>query len=168
MIKDFSIFFSRVIIVQDFKAVTFNVLFVYKHAFSVVFYWMKRVHVSSQFNSLFIPYISTARPFSLVKGNIEVKVNKHEIWSALTQLSLRCLKYIKRIFNPVAVWHSYFLISWHAVILRKKSKIVGENFFQVCKCNLVDFIEISGNSCANTNIHWRRLNIRHSCSFEWY
>ena len=36
MIKDLSIFFSRVIIVQDFKTVTFNVLFVYKPTFSVV------------------------------------------------------------------------------------------------------------------------------------
>ena len=40
-----------------------------------------------------------------------------------------------------------------AVILWKKSEIVRENFFQLCKCNLVDFIEISGNRCANTNIH---------------
>ena len=28
----------------------------------------------------------------------------------MTQLTLRCLKYIKGIFNPYAVWHSYFLI----------------------------------------------------------
>ena len=34
MIKDFSISFSRGIIVQDFKTVTFNVLFVYKPTFS--------------------------------------------------------------------------------------------------------------------------------------
>ena len=36
----------------------------------------------SQFNSLFILYISTAKPFSLilVRGYIEVKINKHEIW----------------------------------------------------------------------------------------
>ena len=39
-----------------------------------------------------------------------MKINKHEIWSALTQLILRCLKYIKGIFNPYAVWHSYSLI----------------------------------------------------------
>ena len=37
MIKDLSISFSRVIIVQDFKTVTFNVLFVYKPTFSVIF-----------------------------------------------------------------------------------------------------------------------------------
>ena len=36
-IKDFSISFSKVVIVQDFKTVTFNLLFVYKPTFSVVF-----------------------------------------------------------------------------------------------------------------------------------
>ena len=37
MIKDFSISFSRVIIVQDFGTVTFYVLFEYKPTFSVIF-----------------------------------------------------------------------------------------------------------------------------------
>ena len=36
--EDFSISFSRVIIVHDFKTVTFYVLFVYKPTFSVIFY----------------------------------------------------------------------------------------------------------------------------------
>ena len=58
MIKDFSISFSRVIIVQDFETVTFDVLLVYKPTFSAIFSWMKRLGVSSQFNSLFILYIS--------------------------------------------------------------------------------------------------------------
>ena len=81
MIKDFSISFSRVVIVQDFETVTFYVLFVYKPTFSVIFCWMKRLRVSSQFNSLFILYISTAEPFSLlVRGYNEVKISKHEIW----------------------------------------------------------------------------------------
>ena len=70
MIKDFSISFSRAIIVQDFETVTFYVLFVYKPTFSVIFCWMKRLRVSSQFNSLFILYISTAKPLSLVRGFI--------------------------------------------------------------------------------------------------
>ena len=81
MIKDFSISFSRVIIVQDFETVTFYVLFVYKPTFSVIFCRIKRVRISSQFNSLFILYISTAKHVSLlVRGYIEVKTNKHEIW----------------------------------------------------------------------------------------
>ena len=80
MIKDFSISFSRMIIIQDFETVTFYLLFGYKPTFSVTFCWIKRVHVSSQFNSLFILYISTAKPLSLVRGYIEVKSNKHEIW----------------------------------------------------------------------------------------
>ena len=80
LIKDFH-FFSRVIVVQDFKTVTFYVLFVYKQTLFVIFCLMKKLVVSSQFNSLFILYISTAKPFSLlVKGHIEVKINKHEIW----------------------------------------------------------------------------------------
>ena len=80
IIKDFFISFSRVIIVQDFESVTFYVLFVYKPTFSVICCWIKRVHVSRKFNSLFIPYISTARPISLVRGYIEVKIGKHDIW----------------------------------------------------------------------------------------
>ena len=37
IINDFSISFSREIIVQDFETVTFYVLFVYKPTFSVIF-----------------------------------------------------------------------------------------------------------------------------------
>ena len=40
-----------------------------------------------------------------------------------------------------------------AVILRKQSEIVVENFFQRSKCNFVNYVEISGNRCANTNLH---------------
>ena len=81
MISDFHFFFfSRVIVVQDFETVIFYVLFVYKPT-SVIFCWMKRLHVSSQFNSLFILCMSTAKPFSLlVRGYIEVKISKHETW----------------------------------------------------------------------------------------
>ena len=80
MIKDLSISFSRLITVQDFKTVTFNVLFVYNSTptFSVIS--VKMVRVSSQFNRLFILYIYTAKPFSLVRGYIEMKINKQEIW----------------------------------------------------------------------------------------
>ena len=77
MIKDFPVPFSRVIIVQDFETVTVHMLFVYKSSFAVIFCGKKRLGVSSQFKSLFI---STAKPFSLVRGHIEVKINKHEIW----------------------------------------------------------------------------------------
>ena len=41
---------------------------------------LKRVHVSRKLNSLFILYISTAKPVSLVRGYIEVKISKHDIW----------------------------------------------------------------------------------------
>ena len=76
MIKDF----SRRIIVQDFKTVTSYVLFGYKPTFSVIFCLIKRVRVLSQFNSHLILYISTAKPFSLLRGYIKVKINKHKIW----------------------------------------------------------------------------------------
>ena len=46
--------------------------------------------------------------FQTVIPDLKVKINKHEIWQALTQLKLMCLKYIKGIFNPYAVWRSYF------------------------------------------------------------
>ena len=78
MIKDFFISFSRVIIVQDFETVTFHVLF------SV------ELKVCA-FQKIFILCISTAKPISLVRGYIEVK-SKHDIWEALTKLTLRCVK----------------------------------------------------------------------------
>ena len=79
-IYHFFIPFSRVIIVQDFETVTSYVSFVHKPTFSVIFCWIKRVRISSQFNSLFILYISTAKPINLVRGYIEVKISKHDIW----------------------------------------------------------------------------------------
>ena len=80
MIEDFYISFSRVIIVQDFETVPFHVLFVYKPTFSIIFCWMKRLRVLSQFSSLFTLYISTVKSFSLVRECTEVKINKHKIW----------------------------------------------------------------------------------------
>ena len=71
---------SRVIVVQDFEIVTCSALFVYKPTFSVIFCWINRVRVSRKLTSLFIPYISTAKPISLVRGYIEVKISKHDIW----------------------------------------------------------------------------------------
>ena len=40
-----------------------------------------------------------------------------------------------------------------AVISKRKSEIVGGIFFQLWKCNLVNFIEISRNRDANTSFH---------------
>ena len=64
MIKDLH-FFSRVIVVQDFETLTFYVLFVSKPT-SVIVCRIKKLVVSSQFNSFFILYICKARPFSLL------------------------------------------------------------------------------------------------------
>ena len=74
MIKDFSISFSRVTIVQDFETVTFCVICIQADLLCY-FLLHERVPVSSQFNSLFILCISTAKPFSLLRGYTEVKIN---------------------------------------------------------------------------------------------
>ena len=75
IIKDFFISFSRVTVVQDFETVTFYVSFVYTPTFSVIFCRIKRVRVSRKFNSLFILFISTAKPIILVRGYIERKIS---------------------------------------------------------------------------------------------
>ena len=49
---------------------------------------MKGVRVPSQFNSLFIRYISTTTSVSLVRVYIEMKLNKHEIYFDLTNFEL--------------------------------------------------------------------------------
>ena len=75
MIKDFSISFSRVTVVQDFETVTFYVLFVYKPTSSVIFCCMKgcSFQVSSiVFSSYTFPQ---QKPFSLLRGYTEVKIN---------------------------------------------------------------------------------------------
>ena len=94
-----------------------------------------------------------------------MEINRHEIWQTLTQLTLMRLKYIKGIFSPTLRHKIYpgnvqskcrlaqFFLDTLTEILRKKSEVVGEFFLQLCKCNSVDFIEISENRCANTNLH---------------
>ena len=44
-----------------------------------------------------------------------------------------------------------------AVIFQKERNRWRKFFFQPWKCSLVDLIEIPGNRCANTNIHYRKL-----------
>ena len=81
-----------------------------------------------------------------------MKIKKNEIWQALTQLTLRCLRYMKKMFSPNVTWHSYCLIPWQP-FYRKRAKSLEKFFLQLSKCNLFDFIEISGNICAKTNLH---------------
>ena len=45
----------------------------------------------------------------------------------------------------------------HQSFFGKRAKSLDKFFLQLWKCDLVDFIEISGNRCANTSFHWRRL-----------
>ena len=63
-----------------------------------------------------------------------MKINKHEIWKALIQLTLRCPKYIKEMFNSNAVWNSYFLIPWQS-FYGKGAKLLENFFLQLWKCN---------------------------------
>ena len=90
--------------------------------------------VSSQFNSLFILYISTAKPFSLlVRGYIEVKINK---------LTRNMVSFDPANFEMSKVYQENFqsscrlaqlFLDTSAVIVRKKSQIVKENFFPALK-----------------------------------
>ena len=92
----------------------------------------ERLGVSSQFNSFFVLYISTAKPFSLLLiGYIEVKINKHEILQAFDP-GERCLKYMKGIFSPYAVWHSCFLIPPQS-FYGKRAKSLEKFFFPALK-----------------------------------
>ena len=82
-----------------------------------------------------------------------MKINKHEIWKALTQLNLKCLQYHKGMFNLYVVWHNYILTpsvgSYFTEIERNRWRLL----LQLLKCNFINFIEISGDRCANTNLH---------------
>ena len=66
----------------------------------------------------------------------------------MTQVTLRCINYNKGMFNDKIVWDNDFLcLDSYSV---EKEQIVGENLLHFWKCDFVDFIEISGNRCANT------------------
>ena len=122
MIKDFSISFSRVIIDQDFETVTFYVLFVYKPIFSVIFCLMKRLHVSSQFNSLFILYISIAKPFCSCKG----------VYRSEDKQTRNLVSFDPANFEMSKICHlAQLFLDTSAAILQKKSEIIEKNVFQL-------------------------------------
>ena len=56
-----------------------------------------------------------------------MKINKHEIWSVLIQLSLMCLKHMKEMFSPNVTWYSYFFIPCQSFF--KKEQNHWRNFF---------------------------------------
>ena len=116
---------------------------------------------------VFILYISTAKPFSLVRGYIEVKINKYEIWQALTQRTLRCRKYIIGIFNSDAVWRSYFLIRRQSFYGKRAKSL--EKIFSSFENAIWSILLMSQETDVQiqtfTNVDWNNL---HSCSFEWY
>ena len=73
--------------------------------------------------------IRASEPPGLIglRGYTDMKINKHEIWLALRQLTLMCLKYMKGMFSPNVTWHSYFLILWHSFYGKRAKSL--ENFF---------------------------------------
>ena len=164
IIKDFFISFSRVIIVQDFETVTFDVLFVYNPTFFVIFCFIKRVRVSRKFSSLFILFISTAKPISLVYWS-EDKQTRHLV--SFDPASFKMSKICEGNFQSYAVWHSYFSIprqSFH----RKRAKSLEEFFFSFENAIwsiLLKYQEIDVQIQAFTDENW---NILHSCFFERY
>ena len=42
----------------------------------------------------------------------------------MTQLTLRCLKYIKGTFNPNVIWHSDFLIPWQLSYRKRENQLI--------------------------------------------
>ena len=78
IIKDFFISFSRVIIVQD-ETVTFFVLFVCKPT-SLLFSVELKGCGFQESSIVFSSYTFPQPPISLVRGYIEVKISKHDIW----------------------------------------------------------------------------------------
>ena len=68
---------------------------------------LKRVRVSSQFNSVFIPYISTAKPFGLVYLS-EDKQTRTLVSFDLGIFEIS--KIYQGYFQSLCRWLSYFLI----------------------------------------------------------
>ena len=99
---------SRVIIVQDFET---NFLCVICIQADLLLFSVEKVVRAFQVSSMVFSSYTFSHPnlSLLVRGYIEVKI-KQVVCLALTQITLRCLKYIKGNFNPYAVWHSCFLI----------------------------------------------------------
>ena len=90
------------------------------------------MHVSSQFNSLsFIPYISTAKPFSL-----EDKQTRNLV--SFDPANFEMSKIYQGNFQSLCRLAQLFLDT-SAVILQKKSEIVGENFFPALKMQFGQF-----------------------------
>ena len=146
------------IIAQDFETVTFYVLFVYKRTFSVIFCWIKRVRVSRKFNSLFILYISTAKPISLVRSQDKQTRNLVSFDTANFEMS----KIYQGNFQFLCSLAQLFL-NTTAVIYWKRAKSLEEIFSSYENAIwsiLLKYQEIEMQIQAFTDENW---NILHSC-----
>ena len=65
-------------------------------------------------------------------------------------VTLMCLKYMKGMFSPNAIWHRYFLIPWQSFYGKRAKSL--EKFFLTLEMQFVRFYEVSGNRCANINL----------------
>ena len=75
-----------------------------------------------------------------------MKINEHVIWQAMTQLTLRCLKYIKKIFSLHAIWYTFY---------RKRAKSLEKFFSSYENANwsiLLKYREINGQIHSLTKI----------------
>ena len=76
-----------------------------------------------------------------------MKINKHEIWYALAQLTLRCLKYMKGMFSPNVTWYSYFLIPWQS-FSGKRAK------------SLEKFLSRPGNAICSILLKYQEIHVQ--------
>ena len=81
-----------------------------------------------------------------------MKISKHDIWLSFDPANFEMSKIYQGNLQSLCRLAQLFL-NTSAVISKRKSEIVGGIFFQLWKCNLVNFIEISRNRDANTSFH---------------
>ena len=86
----------------------------------------------SSINSLFILYISTAKPISLVMGYIEVKIRKTRHLVRFDPANFEMSKIYQGNFQSLCRLTQLFL-NTSAVILQKKTEIVAGNIFPAMK-----------------------------------
>ena len=110
---------------------------------------MKSVSFSSQSKSLFI--LSFPKPNLFSGKGVHLHEDKQtrnmvRFDPANFEMSEICVANVQ----SNVTWHSYFLILWQSFCGRRAKSL--KNFFlNPWKCNLFDFVERSGDRCANTN-----------------
>ena len=97
-------------------------------------------------------YFKYPSPSQRFPCTFKTVTSSSSFWSALTQSTLKCQKYIKETFNLYTAWHGYSLILWQS-FYGKRAKSLEKLFPSAWEMQFADFLEISGNGCANTIPH---------------